>query len=105
MAYFRHLFLGTEYRALGKAEEASAAFERAAALYPTAQSPLIALIDSVRRAGNRAAAADLLRRLEALPRDAERRVDPWLDYYRSYADDAGQQLAAVRAWVGARGVR
>ena len=103
LAYFRELFLGTEYATLGQAEDARKSFERAQALYPTAQTPLIALSNLERRSGNRDAALDALRRLEGLPADASDRMDPWWGYYASYAGDASQQLDAVRAWVSSRG--
>ena len=102
-AYFRELFLGTEYATLGQAEDARKSFERAQALYPTAQTPLIALSNLERRSGNRDAALDALRRLEGLPADASHRTDPWWGYYASYAGNASQQLDAVRAWVSSRG--
>ena len=52
----RELFLGRAEEALGHDEAARAAFERASALYPNAQSPRLALSQIARRAGNRAAA-------------------------------------------------
>lgn len=105
LAYLRELFLGTEYEALGRSEDAGAAFHRAAALSPTAQSPLIALSDLMRRSGNRAGAVDAVRRLEALPAEPSERADPWWDYHRSYAADASEQLAAVRSSVDLRKAR
>jgi hypothetical protein len=98
LRYFRELFLGTELAAVGRTGDARRAFERAATLCPGAQSPLVALGDVGRRSGDRAAALAALRRIEALPADEPERVDPWWDYYRSYAADAGRQLAAVRRW-------
>jgi tetratricopeptide (TPR) repeat protein len=98
LGYFRELFLGTEQGALGKIDLARESLERAAHLFPTAQAPLIAMSDLFRRSGDRTAALHALQRLEALP-DASGRVDPWWDYHHSYALDAGDQLAAVRAWV------
>ncbi len=96
LAYFRELFLGTEYGALGRIDEARASFERAATLFPTAQAPLIAISDVCRRSGDRAGALAALGRLEALP---SARADPWRNYYQSAAADAERQLKAVRAWV------
>ena len=104
-AYFRELLLGTEQGALGQIEAARASFERAATLFPMAQTPLIAMSDVLRRSGDRAGALDVLRRLEALPPDATKRTDPWWDYHRSYVTDAEDQLAAVRAWVDLKGAR
>ena len=104
-AYFRELLLGTEQGALGQIGAARASFERAATLFPMAQTPLIAMSDVLRRSGDRARALDVLRRLEALPPDATKRTDPWWDYHRSYVTDAEDQLAAVRAWVDLKGAR
>jgi tetratricopeptide (TPR) repeat protein len=102
LAYFRELFLGTEYGALGRIDEARASFERAAALFPTAQAPLIALSDVCRRSGDRAGALAALDRLAALPSG---RDDPWWTYYQSDAADAARQVKAVRAWVDLKEVR
>ncbi len=99
LAYFAALFLGSEEGDLDHADQAVAAFERAAALFPTAQSPLIAMSDLYRRTGNRAAALTALARLQALPPEAADRDDPWLNYFRSFASDAEDQMQAVRAWV------
>jgi tetratricopeptide (TPR) repeat protein len=100
VAYLRELFLGTEHGALGQVDAARGSLERAAKLFPAAQAPLIAMSDVFRRTGDRAAALEALRRLQALPVDTSVRIDPWWDYYRSYAADAGAQLSALRAWVG-----
>lgn len=97
LAYFHALFLGTEYGALGQIDDARAMLERAASLSPTAQTPLVAMGHALRHAGDRTAALEVLRRLAALPSDLAHRTDPWLDYHRSYAADAEEQLAAVRA--------
>ena len=105
LAYFRELLLGTEQGALGQVGAARASFDRAATLFPTAQAPLIAMSHLFRQSGDRTAALDAFRRLQALPADASERIDPWWDYYRSYAADAEDQLTAVRAWVGPKGAR
>lgn len=55
LRYLGALFLGTEEGALGRMEPARVALERAASLYPTAQSPLIAMAELARRAGDREA--------------------------------------------------
>lgn len=99
LTYLRALLLGTELGALGRLDEAVTHLERAAAMFPTAQATLVAIGALQRRAGNRVAATEALRRLQALPEDPSLRRDPWWAYHRSYAADAGEQLAAVRAWV------
>ena len=99
LQYFDALFLGSEEMALGHLTQARESFERAAALFPTAQSPLLAMSDLFRRSQNRTAALDVLARIQALPVDPQERDDPWLDYFRSFASDASDQLERVRAWV------
>ena len=75
------LFLGRAEEARGHDEAARAAFERASALYPNAQSPRLALSQIARRAGNRAAAQRELQAIAQLPDDERRREDPWWLYY------------------------
>jgi tetratricopeptide (TPR) repeat protein len=99
LRYLGALFLGTEEGALGRMDEARVALERAASLCPTAQSPLIALAELARRAGDRATALAMLDRVRLLPPDSADRDDPWTYYFRAFAADAPEQLAAVRAWV------
>lgn len=79
--YLAWLFLGRAEEALGHDEAARDAFERAAALYPNAQSPRLALSQIARRAGNRAAAQRELQAVARLPEDQQRREDPWWSYY------------------------
>jgi tetratricopeptide (TPR) repeat protein len=98
LAYLHALFIGAEYTALGRAEDALPSLELAAALFPTAQTPLVALANVWRRVGDRVGARRALDRLVALPQDASARTDPWWDYYRSGAADAETQLREVRAW-------
>jgi tetratricopeptide (TPR) repeat protein len=98
LRYLGTLFLGTEEGAVGRIAQAREAFERAASFFPTAQSPLMGLSELFRRSGDRAAALGVLERIHRLPIDAKSRVDPWTDYFRSYAHDAAAQLAAVREW-------
>ena len=81
LLYLAQLFLGRAEEARGRDEAARAAFERASALYPNAQSPRLALSQIARRAGNRAAAQRELHAIAALPDDERRREDPWWLYY------------------------
>jgi tetratricopeptide (TPR) repeat protein len=99
LEYFGALFLGSEEGALGHVDQARESLERAAALFPTAQSPWLALAEMLQRTGHRAAALDALRHLQQLPPDPEDREDPWRDYLRSFAADADQQIADMRASV------
>lgn len=81
LLYLAHLFLGRAEEALGRDHAARAAFERALALYPNAQSPRLALSQIARRAGDRAAAQRELQAIAKLPDDERRREDPWWVYY------------------------
>ena len=73
--------VGTILQARQKGADAVPHFERAAALYPRAQSPLLALSQLSRRAGDRPAAQRELRILAELPEDERQREDPWWNYY------------------------
>jgi tetratricopeptide (TPR) repeat protein len=84
LLYLAELFLGRAEETRGNDEAARAAYARASALFPNAQSPLLALSQIARRAGNRAAAQRELQALAALSPDSRRREDPWWLYYDSH---------------------
>jgi hypothetical protein len=89
------MLLGDEQMAVGLRAEARAHYEEAADLYPTAQSPLLALALLARERGDRAAAVAAIDRLSRLPPEPEKRVDPSWGYYIMQGRDAGtlmQQL-------------
>jgi hypothetical protein len=102
LVYLANLFLGAEQGELGHTAEAKAALDRAAALFPTAQAPLVALNEASWHAGDRAGALAALARLQQLPGDSADRTDPWLGYFSDFAADADDQLAAVRAAVATK---
>src|SRR5688500_19042348 len=56
LRYYRELFLGRELDALGDHAQARASYERAAVLYPLAQSPHIGLSEVAMRTGDRVSA-------------------------------------------------
>jgi tetratricopeptide (TPR) repeat protein len=96
LSYHAHQFLGAEEEALGNREAAQAAYERAAALFPHAQSPLLALSQLARRFGDRNGALRAADRLFALQDDPDNeRDDPWWTYYLVQARDADDLLVAV----------
>ena len=97
LRYYAEQFLGAEEESLGNRELARAAYERAAELFPRAQSPLLALSQLARRHGDRGGALRAMGRLFALP-DEERHEndDPWWWYYVSQARDADDLLEAMR---------
>lgn len=81
LLYYAHLFLARSHEAAGGYEEARRELERAATLYPRAQTPPLALSRIASRTGDRAAAQRELLRLAALPDEEHQREDPWWDYY------------------------
>src|SRR5688572_4574250 len=81
LLYLAELFLGRAEETRGNDDAARAAYARASALFPNAQSPRLALSQIARRAGNRAAAQRELQALAALSPDSQRREDPWWLYY------------------------
>jgi tetratricopeptide (TPR) repeat protein len=80
LQFYVQLFLGREFEALGNGAEARQSYERAAALAPTAQSPLLGLSRVADQAGDRAAARDAIARVLQLPIFDEDRADPWWVY-------------------------
>jgi tetratricopeptide (TPR) repeat protein len=96
LRYYGEMFLGGERRALGQDAAARTHFERAARLYPSAQAPYVALSDIGRRAGDRTAALDTIRRMFSVTADLERLVDPWWEYHRVAFSDADQLMAQCR---------
>jgi tetratricopeptide (TPR) repeat protein len=98
LMYYGELFLGAEEAALGRYGEARAAYEAAADLFPSAQSPLIALSELARRRGDRAGSLAAIQKVFDLPRAGDfGRDDPWWGYHLAQAKNADELLDAVRA--------
>ena len=81
LRYYTALFLGREEELLGHRDAARAAYERAAAIFPLAQSPYIALSHLARESGDRDAALASVRRVLELPVDEVDRRDPFWVYH------------------------
>jgi len=96
LLYFANLFLGREEQALGNHDGARAAFEQAAALFPEAQSPRLALSQLRWRSGDRSVALRAISRLWTLPPDGNARADPWWRYYTTHVVEAETLLAELR---------
>jgi tetratricopeptide (TPR) repeat protein len=92
LRYYGELFLGAEEEALGRYDAAFDAYQQAAALYPTAQSPLLALSSLARRRGDRAGVLGALQQLFALPVEKPDRDDPWWAYHVEQARHADELL-------------
>ncbi|MCX6550253.1 MAG: hypothetical protein NTY02_04450 [Acidobacteria bacterium] len=81
LRYYAALFLGDEEQALGSRDAARACYNDAAALFPLAQAPRVALSHLARRHGDREGALRALRDVFTLPADERDRPDPWWKYY------------------------
>jgi tetratricopeptide (TPR) repeat protein len=97
LLYYGHLLLGGQLDALGDRDRARDAYKRAAALFPRAQSPQLALSEIASRAGDRRAALDSIRSVLGPPVDEFDRADPWWTYHMQQGRSAEEQLANLRA--------
>jgi predicted Zn-dependent protease len=96
LLYLKELILGKQEQALGHHGEARRRYERAAALFPGAQAPRIALSQLARQAGDRPAALRALERIETSLPPAGGGIDPWWDYYQPHGADA--EALVAKAW-------
>jgi len=104
LRYDGELFLGASEESLGHADAAREAYAAAAALFPTAQSPHIALSALARRRGDRATALREIQfvfELQASPLSH----DPWWNYHTAQARNADELLTALRQPFLAEAVR
>jgi Flp pilus assembly protein TadD len=95
LQYYAHMFLAAELEALGNGEEARRSYQRAAALFPTAQSPLLGLSRVSSQLGDRDGAREAIGRVLKLPVDDEKRGDPWWVYEIAFARDVTDRLAQL----------
>ncbi len=93
LAYYGELFLGDAAQSLGRDTAARDCYRRAAALYPDAQSPHLALSLLARRTGDRASALRELEQPLVHPFPDRARTDPWWAYYD------WQERRAVDVWT------
>ena len=97
LRYYAEMFLGHAEESLGDHAAARDRYERAATLYPQAQSPLLALALLARQSGDRAGAQHAMRQVLALPRRPRAESDPWWRYYRWQNASSEGRFAALRA--------
>jgi tetratricopeptide (TPR) repeat protein len=79
--YFHAMFLGAAEEALARFDQAREAYAHASSVFPTAQSPYLALSALATRRGDRATALKETERLFELPVVARESDDPWWMYY------------------------
>jgi tetratricopeptide (TPR) repeat protein len=94
--YLAQLFLGRAEQALGRRDEARRRYEQAAGLYPSAQSPRLALGQLARESGDRTGALHAMQNVMAR-RSADIDVtDPWWFYYYPHLRDAAELMQEMR---------
>lgn len=98
--YYAALFLGNELAALGRAADASKQFERAAAIFPAAQSPFFALSELAHSKGDIQNASIALERAFAVAADGRRGNDPRWKYDLVPDDTAAAFLSKMRQSFG-----
>jgi tetratricopeptide (TPR) repeat protein len=100
LLYYASLYLGCEFAALSRPSDAREQYERAAMLYPTAQSPLFALSQLANSSGDVEDAFLAIQRIFELPRTNSREDDPWWIYDLSHVRNADSLVAEMREMFG-----
>ena len=101
LLYYTHLLSGRALERHDDAGTAVDAYERARALYPFAQSPLLSLARLADVAGDRAGARVLADRVLDLPWSDRQRDDPWWTYHLGIGRDAARLVDRLHARVSA----
>lgn len=104
VAYLARLFAGRTEELLGRQVAARKSFERAAALFPSAQSPQLALSRLAIVRGEREAASSVLSVLAA-PVENAARSDPWWTYHMGPGRSADALIADFRYRVASERLR
>jgi hypothetical protein len=94
--YFALMFLGQAEEALGRLDLTREAYDRAAVIYPGAQSARLALVNVERQQG-RAWSLDALHGVLRLDDRSPNRDDPWWSYHRGDGRDAKTLLEDLQS--------
>jgi tetratricopeptide (TPR) repeat protein len=97
LLYYGSLFLGAVEEHLGHNDVANALYLQAAALFPLAQSPFLALSELARRAGRRDEALREMEKVYNLESKQRADSDPWWTYNRAQGRNADALMDAVQA--------
>jgi len=96
LRYYGSLFLGAAEERLNHHDAAKASYQQAAALFPTAQSPLLGLSELARRAGRREEALQEMEKVYSLDLTGSLNADPWWTYNYAQGRDADALLEALQ---------
>jgi hypothetical protein len=99
LEYCTELLLGNAYAAQEDMDGARRAYERAASLFPDAQSPWMALSRLARAEGHRTEALEHLQRVFERGRAVRRLDDPWWGYFHRDRSEPQRLLDAWRQAV------
>ena len=98
LGYYAHVFIGDATQALGRLDEAQAAYRTAIELYPHTQAARIGLGAALRAAGDRSAALTaILPTLSAPAGSRDANDDPWWNYYDGDAANLTALMDRLRA--------
>ncbi|MBZ5496980.1 MAG: hypothetical protein LAP85_11310 [Acidobacteriia bacterium] len=100
LLYYAAMFLGREQEARGRRDAAREEFERAAGLYPAAQSPLLALSHLASREGDPPRALVAMERALTLPIKELECFDPWWTYDVAHVRNAEALMIEMRKAFG-----
>jgi tetratricopeptide (TPR) repeat protein len=95
VAFYARLFAGRTAQALGKIEDAVAHYKEAGALFPGAQSALLAQSQLALLGADMTGAAEPIHRLEQLAVAPAKREDPWWQYHFAAGRDDDTLLRAM----------
>ena len=84
LQYFHAIFLGAAQEALGRFDQARESYSRASMIFPSAQSPYLAMAALATRRGDRATALTETQRVFDLPVVTREPDDPWWMYHVSH---------------------
>ena len=94
--YMAALFLGRTEEARNRDEQARAAYARAVALFPNAQSPRLALVGMLARTGDQPASVTALIALFHAAEGAGNQTDPWWTYDALHVEDLPELWQQMR---------
>lgn len=97
LLFYAHMFAGRVAQHLGKLDAAADHYRQASALFPGAQSALLAQSQAALLKSDAPSALGFVHKLDAIPSTAEERDDPWWVYELATGRDADLILAGMWA--------